>query len=209
MRKLFAVIGVVLLFAVAASATDFQKMETYVGYTFARFNPHLSFFPSFNANGGNAQLAYNFNRWVGAVVDIGAVHKGDVGGFMDTTLMNFVFGPRVSWRHPKWRLYGQALVGGVYNPTSFRLSGFPVTQPFNGVVLNPNVPVSVRIGSNQTAFALITGMGVEYKLSKRIWFRPVEADYYLTRLQNPVSGLDHNQNNWRLTGGFNFTWGEK
>jgi hypothetical protein len=56
---------------------------------------------------------------------------------------------------------------------------------------------------------MIAGGGVEIKLGKRVWFRPFEADYFLTRLQNHVTGLDHNQNNFRATAGFNFTFGEK
>jgi hypothetical protein len=210
MRKISVLIGVVLLFATAAAATDFSKMEVYAGYTFARINPHTNFIPSFNANGGTAQVVYNVNRWFGAVGDFGAVNKGDIGGVQDTTLVNFLAGPRVSMRHARWRVYGQVLWGGVYAASSVRVTGFPVAnQPALPVFIDPNSPLSVRVSSNQTAFAMIAGGGVEVKLSKRIWFRPFEVDYFLTRLQNHVTGLDHNQNNVRATGGFNFTFGEK
>ena len=74
MRKSLAVIGAILLSALTASATDFERTSVFLGYNFVRFNPNSDFIPSFNANGGGGQFAYNFNRWISGVVDLGVVH---------------------------------------------------------------------------------------------------------------------------------------
>ena len=81
MRKLLAVIAAVPLFALVAGATDYSKFETFLGYNFVRFNPNSDFVPSFNANGGGGQFAYNINRWFSGVVDLGAVTKGTLNHF--------------------------------------------------------------------------------------------------------------------------------
>src|SRR6516162_1332575 len=76
MFKSFRVITAALLVAGAAAATDWQKYEIYAGYDFVRFHPNSDFIPNFNANGGNGQFVYNFSKWIGVAVDLGAVTKG-------------------------------------------------------------------------------------------------------------------------------------
>jgi hypothetical protein len=71
-------------------------METFLGYSYVRFNSAASASP-FSANGADGPFVYNFNKWVGAVADLGAVHAGSIGGtVLDTTIANFLFGPRTS-----------------------------------------------------------------------------------------------------------------
>src|SRR5262245_59935268 len=100
MRKIFAVIGIALVTTMVASATDEGRFETFLGYNFVRFNPNSSYIPSFNANGGGGQFAVNFNNWISGVFDAGAVNTGTLNtgilnGFsFDTTVVNFVAGPR-------------------------------------------------------------------------------------------------------------------
>ena len=79
MKNSFLVIGAVLLFASVAAASDVPTAETFLGYNFVRFNPNSGFIPSLNENGGNSQFAYNFNKWIGSVVDLGAITKGGIG----------------------------------------------------------------------------------------------------------------------------------
>jgi hypothetical protein len=63
MKKTFVLVGVLLLTALAASATDIPKYEAYLGYDFVRFNPNdTGYIPSFNANGGSGQFIYNINK---------------------------------------------------------------------------------------------------------------------------------------------------
>jgi Outer membrane protein beta-barrel domain len=211
MRRSFVVFAVVLLCAMAAVAQDVPKYETFLGYTYVRANSATNV-SAFSANGGGGQFAYNFNKWLAAVADLGAVHNGNINGHMlDSTLANFLFGPRVSLRYSRIKPYFQVLWGGVYATSSTQVSGLlPVTLPayLPGVPTPiPGQPITARIGAQQTAFAMTAGGGLDIKISKYVSFRPIGLDYYMTRLQNLRTQGDNNQNNLRYTTGFNFTFG--
>jgi hypothetical protein len=120
MKKSLITIGAVLLSACAATAEDVPQMEAFLGYNYVRFNPNSIFFPSFNANGGGGQFVYNFNRWIGGVGDISAVTAGSVGGLgIDSTVVNFVAGPRFTYRNEsRFQPFGQVLFGGAYSTAS-------------------------------------------------------------------------------------------
>jgi hypothetical protein len=184
MKKTFTVTGVALLFAMTAAATEWPKYEAYLGYDFVRFNPNSGFFPSFNANGGNGQFVYNFNKCFGGVVDVGAVTKGVLGGFpVDTTVLHFVAGPRITMNHEgRFVPFGQVLFGGAYGTTSARISALPLDTGIPGIippglVLDPNIPISTRVNASNTGFAMMAGGGVDIKISKHMSFRPIGIDY--------------------------------
>jgi hypothetical protein len=210
MRKIIAVIAAVPLFALVASATDVPTYETFLGYNFVRFNPNSDFIPSFNANGGGGQFVYNVNKWIGGVVDIGAVTKGTLNGFsVDTTVVNFVAGPRFTYHnHSRFIPYAQVLFGGAYATTSapIGLTGGEILPPFLG--LQPGV-LSARITASHTGFAMFAGGGLDIKVNKHIAFRPVGADYYLTRIPSFFTGDTTNRNNFRYSAGVNFLFGAK
>jgi opacity protein-like surface antigen len=211
MKKGLAVIGVTVLCAVVAAAQDAPRMETFLGYTYVRANSATNV-PAFSANGGGGQFVYNFNKWIGAVADLGAVHNGNIGGAnLDSTFANFVFGPRVSMRYSRFHPYFQILWGGVFAATSTQIHAIvvptPLIVPGNTIVVDPGQAVTARIGANQTAFAMTVGGGFDIKISKHMSFRPIGLDYYMTRLQNLRSQNDNNQNNIRYTTGLNFTFG--
>jgi opacity protein-like surface antigen len=212
MRRSIPVIGGVLLFAMIASAQDAPKMETFLGYTYVRFNSATNV-PAFSANGGGGQFVYNFNKWIGAVADLGAVHNGNIGGVnLDSTAATFLFGPRVSMHHGRIRPYVQVLFGGVFAATSHRIQVIPVTSAVlagGPILVDPSTAITTRIGADQTAFAMTAGGGLDIKITKHVSFRPIGVDYLLTRLQNYRSLDDNNQNNLRYTAGFNFTFGAR
>src|SRR6478672_686448 len=162
MKRSIALSGAVSLFALAAAAQDVPKVEVFTGFTYTRVNS-ASNVPAFSANGGGGQFVVNAGRHFGFVTDIGAVHNGNIGGYhLDTTLTNFMFGPRIPIRvSHRVTPYFQALFGGVYGSTSY-----PVTLPPGTVVLPPVVTpasstaatnaanaISLRAASAQTAFA--------------------------------------------------------
>ena len=215
MNKSGKVIAAALVFAAAASATDWQKYEIYLGYDFVRFNPNSDFVPSFNANGGGGQFVYNFSRWFGAVVDLSAVNKGTLGGFnVDTTVASFTAGPRFTWHSgSRWVPYVQVLFGGAYATTSTAIGVLPlldggIIPPGLLPILNPNLPISARLGASNTDFAMLAGGGLDIKLSRHVYFRPFEASYYLTRVPSFLTtGNTSNRNNFRYSGGVNFRFG--
>ena len=221
MKRIIVGLGAVSLFALVAGAQDVPKAETFFGYTYNRINSATDV-PSFSANGGGGQFVWNFGKWIGAVADLGAVHNGNIGGYhLDTTLTNFLFGPRVPIRmFSRFTPYFQMLFGGVYAGTSARVM-VPV-DPANPIVIPPPVSptpssgtaatnaadaLALRASAQQTAFAMAIGGGLDIKINKVVSFRPIGLDYFMTRLQNLRTANDNNQHHLRYTTGINFTFG--
>ena len=219
MRRSISTIGVILVFAATAAAQVTPKVETFLGYTYTRANSATDV-PAFSMNGGGGQVAVNFNKWVGFVMDMGAVHNGNINDrHIDTTVSNYLFGPRISLRYSRIRPYFQTLFGGAHlgTSTATNLVGgelpptatqLPVFVPGLGdVPIGPGQPVTGRIMASQTAFGMAVGGGLDIKINRWVSFRPIGLDYYMTRFQNLRSLNDNNQHNIRYTTGFNFTFG--
>ena len=215
MRKSYVVVGAALLFAMTAAATDYPQYETFLGYSFVRFNPNSDFIPSYNSNGGAGQFVYNFNKWFGGEIDAGGVTKGVLNNFnVDTTTSWITAGPRVtfgSW-HSRFRPFAHVLFGGAYTTASAQIFTFQGPGSFfpPGFTPNPNAPITTRLVASQWGFAMFAGGGLDVKMSKHVYIRPVGADYFLTRYTNNLfgSGNTTTRNNFRYTAGINFTWGE-
>jgi flagellar motor protein MotB len=186
-------------------------VETFFGYTYTRVNSATNV-PAFSANGGSGQFAVNANKWFSIVADIGAVHNGNIHNLnLDTTLTNFLFGPRITpVRTSRVRPFFDILFGGVHGSTSAAVAGLlnNASQLPAGVPTpTPGQPVTLRAVAAQTAFAMTVGGGLDIKISHHVSFRPVNLDYYLMRLQNLRSLNDNNQHALRYSTGFNFTFG--
>jgi hypothetical protein len=215
MRKSLSIIAVVFLCALTAAAQDTPRLETFLGYTYNRANSATDV-PAFSMNGGGGQVAVNFNKWIGFVMDMGAVHNGNINNrHIDTTLVNYYFGPRLSLRYSRIRPYVNTLFGGAHIGTSTAVNlqtptipSQPIFIPGQGnLPVGPGQPVTARINASQTAFGMVVGGGLDIKINKWVSFRPVGLDYQLTRLQNIRSLNDNNQHHLRYTTGFNFTFG--
>src|SRR5882724_8720993 len=102
MQKILALTVLVAMCSIMAfAADDHPTAETFLGFTYMRANSATNV-PAFSTNGGSGQLAVNFNKWVGFVMDIGAVHNGNIGGaHLDSTFVNYLFGPRISLRYSR------------------------------------------------------------------------------------------------------------
>jgi len=171
MKKSMAVFGAVLLFALTAAAQETPKAETFLGFTYVRFNSATNV-PSFSANGGGGQFVFNFNKWLGFVSDLGAVHNGNIGGYhLDSTFTNFMFGPRVPIRmSSRFTPYFQALWGEVYASTSAlvqvppgSVTVPPPVDPGFGVPVGGSArnAIDLRASTQQTAFAQAYGGGLD------------------------------------------------
>ncbi|HLH41699.1 MAG TPA: outer membrane beta-barrel protein [Bryobacteraceae bacterium] len=211
MRKSFVVVGAALLFSMTAGAWNYPEWEAFAGYNFVRANPDSPFVPSQNLNGGNGQIAYNFNKWFSGVIDAGAATKGSIGGFdVNSTLAYITAGPRVTFtRDSRFQPYVQALFGGAYWNASTPITPLGVFV-LPGLGSSPFLPNSTRIANGEWGFAMLVGGGVDIKVSKHFYVRPAEASYFLTHMSNPwvpFSGST-TRNNFRYSGGIKFTWGE-
>jgi hypothetical protein len=211
MKKSITVIVAILAFALVAGAQEAPRAEAFMGYDFVRFNPNSAFVPSFNANGGSGQFIYNFNNWIGGVVDVGAVTKGVIGGLSgDATALNFLAGPRVSFRHhSRLTPFAEVMFGGAYTTASTEISVLPLVtgRGAGAIVLDPTLPISARIVASREGFAMMAGGGVDMKVNKWFSFRPIGVDYYLMRLPSSLTGDKNNLNNFRYSAGAIFTFG--
>jgi opacity protein-like surface antigen len=212
MQKSLALMVVIAMCSVVAyAADDHPKVETFAGFTYMRANSATNV-PAFNTKGGGGQLAVNFSKSVGFVMDLGAVHNGNIGDqHLDNTFTNFLFGPRVNLRHSRVIPYFNVLFGGMHASTSVAFQAVPIpTNPIylpGAPTVPPNSPVTGRLVASQTAFAMATGGGLDIKINKHVSFRPIGLDWMLTRLQNIRDLNDRNQHHIRYTTGFNVMFG--
>jgi len=157
-----------------------SKLEAYGGYYYARFNVNASAAggaPSetFNGNGGGGQIEYNANRWLGVVGDLaGYGATSTVNGALVGGAFTYLFGPRVNFRHGKITPFAQALFGGIRTTDGIGQSG-----PENN-------------------FAMTAGGGIDFKVSKHVSIRPVQAEYFMTKIPD---GLNNRQDNLLLGAG--------
>jgi hypothetical protein len=203
-----------------------------LGYTYTRFEtgnfvpaPFDENLPSFNSHGGSAQFAYNVNRWFGVVFDAGAVtSSGGIGNFgnsilfpalssgggFNQTLANYLIGPRVSFhRGSRFVPYVQALFGGATAWQSLPVPdvAFVVPPIAGGGVIVPN-GANIQFNRETSGFAMTAGGGLDIKLSRHVYFRPIQAEYFLTRLSPIGAFATTNRNNFRYSIGINFSYGE-
>jgi opacity protein-like surface antigen len=224
MTKSITVIAAGLLSVFVASATDVPRYEVFLGYTYVRanqFNQNTGLgqeIGGFDMNGGSAQFIYNFNKNFSGVADIGAVTKQNVGIInADNTTTFYMFGPRYSYRsESRFTPYAQIVFGGATRSLSRQLDVltganipvFPVVTP-QSLFPGANTQITAQVSATQTAFAMAVGGGLDWKIAKRITFRPIAVDYVLTRFPSYFTGDNSNQNSIRASIGVVFTIGEK
>src|SRR6516162_7549138 len=191
MKRAVTASAVMLMLSFAAFATDYGRFETFLGYTYVRFQTNNLFVgepfdlnvSNFNAHGGSAQFAYNFNRWFSAVADAGGVTStGDIGDFgnrilfpalsrgggFNATLANYLLGPRVSFKKgSRWVPYVQTLFGGA---TAWQSLPVPDAALLGGGVLLPN-GANLQFARTTSGFAMTAGGGLDIKLSKNVYLR--------------------------------------
>jgi len=100
---------------------EYPKAELFGGYQYA----HLD--PSINANGWNAAVSGNVNRWFGVTADFSGAYKN--GGHMHT----YMFGPTFTARTERVSPFVHALFGGA-NAGGHGLSANAFAMAFGGGV---------------------------------------------------------------------------
>jgi opacity protein-like surface antigen len=166
-----------------------SKLEAYGGYYYARFNinanvPGIAPSATYNGNGGGGQLEYNANHWLGVVGDLSGFYATSSGsGAFAGVAFTYLLGPRVNFRRGKVTPFAQALFGGVWTTDGIAKS----TGPENN-------------------FAMTAGGGIDFKVSKHVSVRPVQAEYFMTKIPD---GLNNRQNNLRLGAGIVLRLGQQ
>jgi len=233
LRKSITLISVVLLFAMVGAATELPRYEIYLGYQYVRanqFNQNNGLGQSiggYDMNGGDGQFVYNVNHWASVVADAGGVTKPNIGipGF-DIRVWNttaFVYGgPRFYYRRHQhgflgFTPFGQVLFGAAFRHlgtnvtalTDINTPNVPISTPFGTLFPGPLAVVNAQLTTNQNAFSMKVGGGLDYRFNKHFGFRLPEVNYVLTRFPSLSSGDRQNQSSIAASAGFLFTWGAR
>lgn len=140
--KKFILLALGLCFFAASSRA--QSVDASIGYSYFR----LGGSGGLNQNGASGSVAYNPNRWLGVVADIGGYHASPSGVSVNT--YTYLFGPRFSLRNPSH-----------------------VTPFVQGLVGGSRITVS---GASNSQFAYSFGGGVDLGILPHLALRP-QVDY--------------------------------
>jgi len=179
----------------AAYAQDHPRVEVTAYYSYFRFNPENSgTLSSHSLNGGGGEISFFFSRMIGVKAEFAGYESTKVtfaNGFSSATasanLFTYNVGPVVKFRSGHFEPFAEALFGGAHS--SFY--GNLCKQLTTCVVNNPS----------NNAFDFVLGGGIDIPLSHSIAFRPVQADYVLTRFGNGFTSGNQNQSNFRYQAG--------
>ena len=185
MRKLVCLAGLIFSISTAVAAQDMPRAEVFLGYTYTRV--HNSNGDTSNSNGGSADIAFFPSKHVGVVADFGGSSSNGFtnssGVHTDSSSHSFryLFGPRIRFGTEKVTPYVHVLLGGVSR---------------SDVVLSTG---TVLVAAEST-FGLMTGGGVDFKVSHHISIRAIEANYFYTRFSPP--NAQNHQNDASISTGF-------
>jgi opacity protein-like surface antigen len=206
MKKSLILIAVALMCTMAAVAQDVPKFEVPVGFSFVNVHPNLSPITSFNVFGGGGGFVYNVTPWIGVKADFFGYTQGSglknqltnagyTVGQVNGNVFTYMFGPQIKKHSGKFQPFGEALFGAAHSNA--------YAQVYN------TIHGGVSGSSNNNAFAMEFGGGLDYALTPHIQLRPVEVDYLYTRFGINGTNYTGNQNNFKYVAGVNFTFGGK
>ncbi len=194
MRKLFFVVGLLLLASgVARAACDnYQPVEVGFGYDYVRVNTGMTVkegsggsaaLPVLNLNGWGAEVVYNPACVLGIVADFGGTYGTTSFSIPDpnltTHVYSYVFGPRFNLRNATpFTPFAEALFGGAHASLSVPNFG---SETLNGFEGNFGGGVDINLGSH--------------------WVIRPRADYVLTHFKSK------SQNNALVSVGIGYEFG--
>jgi Outer membrane protein beta-barrel domain len=146
---------------------------------------------TFWMQGGSIELGTNAWHGLGIAANLSGTHTNAVGATtIPLSLVTMTFGPRYRW-HAARRvsIYGEGLIG---EANGFK-SAFPATA---------GVQTPTQTSAN--GLAIQVECGVDYKLSRRIAVRAIEAAWQHTQLPNEANNV---QNDLRIGAGFILRFG--
>lgn len=207
MKKWLVLIAFSLLFTMAAVAQDVPKFEVPVGFSFINVHPGLSPISSFNVFGGGGGFVYNVTPWIGIKADFQGYTQGSgvkntltnagytVTGNVSGNVFTYMFGPQIKKHSGKFQPFGQALFGAAHSNAYAN-----IYNSIHGLTSG---------SSDNNAFAMQYGGGLDYALTQHVQLRPVEVDYLYTRFGINGTSYTGSQNNFKYVAGVNFTFGGK
>ena len=166
-----------------------SKFDLYGGYYYARFYvnanvPGIAPAATYIGQGGGGQLGYNPKNWLGVVGDLSGFYATSAGnGAFAGAMFAYLLGPRVNFRHGKFTPFVQTLFGGV--------------RTTDGIAQSTGT---------ENNFAMTAGGGIDFKVSRQVSVRPIQAEYFMTKIPD---GLNNRQNNLRIGAGVVLRLGRK
>jgi outer membrane protein OmpA-like peptidoglycan-associated protein len=152
-------------------------------------------FRNFNELGATGSFAYNANKWLGIVGEIGGYRFDRQVFVLDPTtnteslatisgnMQTYLFGPRLNLRRfDHFVPFGEVLFGAAHG--SSQVTG----------------------DKSQGTFALAVGGGVDVVLTKYLAWRFVQADYLMTNFSGSLLSASSRQNNFRVGTGLVLRW---
>jgi opacity protein-like surface antigen len=178
MHRIISLLALVLLFTGMAMAQDQNtpRVEIFGGYSHLVADVNGS---SFNLNGAHVSATESLNSWFGGVLDFSA-HYGTLGG-LNVNTESIMYGALVAYRKSR------AI-------TPFAHASFGATRGSAGYL---------GISKSDTHLGMAFGGGVDVKLTERVSFRVIQADYLQTNF------LNLKQYNIRASSGLVFRLGRR
>jgi hypothetical protein len=179
MRRFVCLLALVFLASLRAAAQD-SSIDLFAGYSYLHTSPGINE-SSFKANGGDASIAFNVNRWGSFVAEAGGVHTSKISGAdVDANAETFLVGPKITFfRGSKLSPFAQALFGLARSNAAF-----------NGTTTTSN------------GFAMSPGVGLDWNFTHHLGLRLGQVDYLFQRV--PASTRQVIWNNFRYSGGVVF-----
>jgi opacity protein-like surface antigen len=206
MRKLLLPIAIILVCAPASFAQDYSSWEFFIGYAHERANNGADRLDArglaVNPNGTTQRVDFvsrrvphhgvtgevvaNVHRNVGIVANFSATFANHnfvdalSGREFDAKLHRYtlLFGPRFNWRNDSRLIpFAHALFGATRYKADFKNDDFTCPD------------------TNETAFAMALGAGLDIRASDRIDIRPIQVDYL------PVFFDDRREDGFRFSAG--------
>jgi len=176
MRKFVLFLVVVLTLSLGCMAADTPRVEVFGGYSYLRVDSSLSMSgtTALNANGWDASVTGNFNRFLGMTAEFNGEYESQNFEGVNTTehFRNMLFGPTVSYRTKKFTPFVHALFGVSHLATS-----------------------TMGVSTGDNAFATAIGGGVDLKITRMLALRVAQVDYVGTRFDSD------SQNHFRVASG--------
>jgi outer membrane protein OmpA-like peptidoglycan-associated protein len=180
------------------------KVDLFLGYSYLQSVPK----PADGnrlvwMNGGSTSIAFNLNRYLGLVADVGDYTNSEIrfqgayGATVDVDdakggVISYLFGPRISFRnHSRITPFAQALFGGAH-ASDVKLS---------------NCTLNCTLLPVENAFAMTAGGGLDIRVHHHFAIRLIQAEYLMTRFQDYSTGTKAFQNDVRLSSGIVFRLG--
>ena len=190
MKKLFALAALLAVSTIPALAQDMPSYEVGAGYVYRSWGiPPVNHPPSrFSMNGFGGSFAAHVTEHFTVATDFDWTRHSETGDSID--LYTIQVGPRFYFAgHHKLAPFAEFLVG----------------------LANTRYNFSGEGSFEDSSFAWTAGGGADWKFSRHLSVRLIEADFEQTRTPNTVFPANSNDkdNNFKLKAGVVFQFGEK